>query len=420
MTATLMSETVEAKRDEVLDVEHTHCCIVGGGPAGAILALLLARRGVPVTLLEQHKDFDRQFRGDTLHPTVLEILDQLGLAGRLHELRHSKATGPTLQFADGPLTPFDLTRLKTRFPYVFMVPQKHFLEFITAEAGKYPAFRLVMGANVRKLVTENGVVRGVQYVAEDGWHELRAALVVGADGRFSQIRKLAGIVPKSTAPPMDVLWFRLPKLPGDSTLPGGVGGAIGRGRILIILDRADHWQSGLVFPKGLYQKLHEEGISAIRRTIGQIDPHFAPHAETLRDWHQLSLLSVEASCCEQWYQAGLLLIGDAAHAMSPIAGVGINYAIQDAVVTANVLGKALAAGRVTEAQLAEVQRQRAWPTRVIQRVQAFFQDNLMASATGNSGRAPWQMRLITRIPFLRDVPGKLFAFGARRVRIIEP
>jgi 2-polyprenyl-6-methoxyphenol hydroxylase-like FAD-dependent oxidoreductase len=407
---------------EVLDVQQTSCCIVGGGPGGAMLALFLARRGVPVTLLEMHKDFDREFRGDTIHPSVMEILDQIGLADKLHEILHTKLTGPTIQFADGPFRPFELGRLKTRFPYILLVPQERFLEFITGEAAKYPQFKLVMRAQVQQMVEEDGVVRGVRYLAPDGIHEIRATLTVGADGRFSVLRHLAGFEPIKTSPPMDILWFRLPKLPGEPEVTGGLFGGIGRGRIFVMLERTDHWQAGLVFPKGQYQELRAQGVEAVRRTIAEIEPHFAQHAEYLTDWHQLNLLSVESSRCPLWHKPGLLLIGDAAHVMSPVGGVGINYAIQDAVVAANVLIKPLLAGRVSDADLAEVQSQREWPTRAIQAMQAFMQKNLIGGAlrAQTAVRAPWQFRIFFRIPILRDLPARMIAFGVRRVRLTEP
>ena len=422
MSAQLLdSVQTQAAGAEVVDSQKTSCCIAGGGPAGAVLALLLARRGVPVTLLEMHKDFDREFRGDTVHPSVMEILDQIGLADKLHEIPHTKVTGPTLQFANGPFRPFDLGRLKTRFPYILMVPQVRFLEFITREAAKYPQFKLVMQANARQLAEENGVVSGVRYLASDGLHEVRATLTVGADGRFSQLRRLAGFEPIKTSPPMDVLWFRLPKLPGEPEVVGGAFGGIGRGRILILLERTDHWQAGLVFPKGEYQELRAKGVEAMRRTITEIEPRYARHAESLTDWQQLTLLSVESSRCPIWHKPGLLLIGDAAHVMSPVGGVGINYAIQDAAVASNVLTKPLLAGRVSDADLAEVQRQREWPTHAIQAMQSFMQRNLVASALRAQRvmNVPWQLKVFVRIPILRDLPSKLMAFGVRRVRLTE-
>jgi 2-polyprenyl-6-methoxyphenol hydroxylase-like FAD-dependent oxidoreductase len=423
MSTSSLPAAAQSPPDDVRDVQTTGCCIVGAGPAGAILALLLARRGISVTLLEMHRDFDREFRGDTIHPSTLEILDQIGLAAPLHLMPHSKVSGPVINFPDGPFRPFDLTRLKTRFPYILLVPQSLFLEFITREAAKYSSFRLILRANVRKLVEEDGCVRGVRYLGpDDNWHELRAPLTVGADGRFSQIRQLAGIEPVKTAPPMDVLWFQLPKLPHDMEIPSGLLGGIGPGRILIVLDRADYWQAGLVFPKGLYQELRAQGIAAIRRTITEIEPRLAKNVESLTDWQQLSLLSVESSLCPRWYKPGLLLVGDAAHVMSPVGGVGINYAIQDAVVAANLLTNPLKEGRVTESQLAQVQRQREWPIRVIQRMQSIMQNNLLARALASQGplRVPWQMRLFVRIPILRDVPSRLIAFGPRRVRLLNP
>jgi len=416
------NQAAQVRQDKPRDIQTTSCCIVGGGPAGAMLALLLARRGVSVTLLEMHRDFDREFRGDTIHPSILEVLDQIGLADKLHEIPHSKVTGPTLQFANGPFRPFDLARLRTRFPYILMIPQSRFLEVITREAAKYPPFKLVMHAQVQHLIEENGKVVGVRYLGADSEeHEVRATLTIGADGRFSTVRRLAGFDPIKTAPPMDVLWFRLPKLPDEPEVPAGAFGGIGRGRIFVVLERNDHWQAGLVFPKGQYQALRAQGVEAIRKSLTETDPRFAKHAESLTDWDQLSLLSVESSRCPLWHKPGVMVIGDAAHVMSPVGGVGINYAVQDAVVAANILAGPLRSGTVSEAHLAEVQRQREWPTRVIQRMQSVMQDNLMVRALQSTRPAtvPWQLKLLTKIPILRDIPSRLIAFGPRRVRLHE-
>jgi 2-polyprenyl-6-methoxyphenol hydroxylase-like FAD-dependent oxidoreductase len=400
------------------DPQPTSCCVVGGGPGGMMLALLLARRGVPVTLLEAHKDFDRDFRGDTVHPSTLEILDQIDLAEPLHQLRHNKIYGPTLQSADSSFSPIDFRRLKTRFPYIMLIPQTKFLEFLAAEASKYPEFRLRMVANVQELIQQDGVVRGVRYQSTEGRHEVRAQLVVGADGRFSKLRSLAGFEPIKTSPPMDILWFHLPHLPEDETsnrLLGGFGG----GRVLVVFDRLDYWQVGYVFPKGHYQELRAAGIDALRRSIASIEPRFAEHVAALTDWQQCSLLSVESSRCPVWYKPGLLLIGDAAHVMSPVGGVGINYAVQDAVVTANVLIEPLTAGHVSVKDLAEVQRQREWPTRIIQAVQSAVQKRVLASALHSQGpiTVQWSLRLFFKVPVLRDMPARLLAFGPKRVRL---
>jgi 2-polyprenyl-6-methoxyphenol hydroxylase-like FAD-dependent oxidoreductase len=404
---------------EIRDVHQTSCCIVGGGPGGAMLALLLARSGVSVTLLEMHRDFDREFRGDTIHPSTLGVLDQIGLAAPLHQLPHTTTPGPTLQFANGSFQPFDLRRLNTKFPFLLMLPQPHFLEFLAAEAAKYPQFRLVMHAQVQRLITEDGVVRGVRYTSDDGWHEVRADLTVGADGRFSQVRRLLGIEPVKSAPPMDVLWFRLPKLPEDPKVSGGAFGGTGRGRIFIVLERTDYWQSGLVFPKGLYQALRAQGVGALRKTIAEVEPRFTKHAEQLTDWQQVSLLSVEANLCPVWHKKGVLLIGDAAHVMSPVGGVGINYAIQDAVVAANILTDPLKTGRLQESHLAEVHRQRELPTRVIQRFQDFLQTRLIAGALDSQvvANIPLPFKILSKMPLIRNIPTRLIGFGLRRVRL---
>ncbi|PLS86675.1 MAG: monooxygenase [Actinobacteria bacterium] len=411
-----LTEATGTRTNEGAGILRTTCCVVGGGPGGAVLALLLARKGVDVTLLEAHPDFDREFRGDTIHPSVMEILDELGLADGLLKLRHSKVRNFTLQTASGPFTPVNLSRLKTRFPYITLMPQTSFLEFVTGEAARYPNFRLVMGARVKELVEEGGAVRGVRYEGRDGEdHEVRSVLVVGADGRGSRVRRLAGFEPKKTSPPMDVLWFKLPREEED---PAGVVGRFGRGRIAVMLDRDDYWQAGYVIPKGTFPELRHAGVGELRRRFVELIPEFAERVGHLTEWKQVSLLSVESSRCERWYKPGLLLIGDAAHVMSPVGGVGINYAIQDAVAAANILSGPLAESqsRLTDLEvryLARVQLRRELPTRAIQAAQSLVQRNVLETALHSDKpfEPPPIVRLLLRVPIVRDIPARMVAFG---------
>lgn len=403
----------------VSEPQKTTCCIVGGGPGGMMMALLLARQGIPVTLIEQHRDFDRDFRGDTVHPSVLEILDQIGLAEPLHQFPHAKVYGPTIRFSNTTFSPFDFRRLKTKFPYIMMIPQTTFLQFLAREAGKYSNFRLVMGAQAESLLEEDGMIRGVRYRAPDGMHDLHALLTVGADGRFSKIRQLCDFEPIKTSPPMDILWFRLPHMPEDKGHTDRVVGGLGMGKVLAVFPRHDYWQVGYVFPKGQYQQLKAAGLEALRKSILEIEPEFANHVQTLTDWRQFSLLSVESSRCPVWYKPGLLLIGDAAHVMSPVGGVGINYAIQDAVVAVNLLTEPLRSGKLDVSDLARVQREREWPTRIIQRIQTAMQKRMVTRVLGSKEpfSIPLSIRLLFKTPILRDLPPRLFAFGVKRVRL---
>lgn len=397
-------------------VQETTCCIVGAGPAGAILALLLARQGIPVVLLEEHMDFDRDFRGDTLHPSTLQIMDEIGLADRLLQLQHSEMHTMSVQAVNGSFQLADFGHLKTRFPYVAMIPQVHFLEFVTGEAKRYPNFKLVMGARVEKLTEEDGYIHGVQYRGQDGWHKVRASLTVAADGRFSRVRRLAGFEPIATAQAMDVLWFRLPRKEGD---PLESGGRLGKGHVLVMLNRADCWQMGYVIPKGGYQKLRAAGLDALRKELAALLPEWADRFDSLQEWKQISVLAVESSRVKRWYRPGLLLIGDAAHVMSPIGGVGINYAVQDAVAAANVLSESLKAGQVRTSHLAKVQREREWPTRIIQGFQNLMQRNIIASvlASDQSLVIPAWFRFFARLPIIGDLPARLIAFGPRAVHV---
>jgi 2-polyprenyl-6-methoxyphenol hydroxylase-like FAD-dependent oxidoreductase len=406
---------------EIVRVQETTCCVVGGGPAGVILSYLLARSGVRVTLLEAHKDFDRKFRGDTIHPSVLEVLDELGLADKLHELRHTKLYGPTIATAKGPFRLFDLRRLKTKFPYVMLIPQVDFLDFMVAEARRCSEFQLEMGANVHELVEEDGVVRGVRYRADDGIHEVRADVTIGADGRHSRMRHLLGFEPLKTSAPMDVLWFHLPMLP-DGPPVEGLFARPAQGRALILFERADHLQVGYIFAKGRYQELKKAGLKAVKQTIVEIEPRLERHMASLTSWRDLTLLSVESNRCRKWYREGVLLIGDAAHVMTPVGGVGINYAIHDAVEAANVLAEPLRENSLQTAHLRLVQKKRERPTKIIQRLQSFLQGQLARRVLNSDGpvKVPLLARLAVRIPFVRDIPARILAFGIGRSHVQLP
>jgi 2-polyprenyl-6-methoxyphenol hydroxylase-like FAD-dependent oxidoreductase len=411
-----MSQAHEA--DAVASVHETRCVIVGAGPAGLVLGLLLARGGVPVTVLEAHPDFDREFRGDTVHPPTLELLAQLGLADRLHQLPHGKLRALRVRTKSATITLADLGRLRTPFPYVMMIPQAKLLELLAEEARRLPDFRLVMQANVQRLVEADGAVRGVRFRdRENRWHEVRANLTVAADGRFSKLRHLAGIEPVKTAPPMDVVWFRLPRRPGDPAESADL--YLAGGRFAIVLDRGEDWQIGYIILKGSFAAIRSEGIAALRTGLAELVPWLADRVDQLHDWKQVAVLNVESSRVERWYKPGLLLLGDAAHVMSPVGGVGINVAIQDAVAAANELTGPLRRGAVTERDLAAVQREREFAVKVVQRVQRVIQNRIAAPGlvAGRDFRLPWWLRLLTAVPGLRNLPARMLAIGPRRVRL---
>ncbi|AKG24078.1 FAD-dependent oxidoreductase [Calothrix sp. 336/3] len=393
---------------EIIDTQTTDCCIVGGGPAGTLLALLLARQGIHVILLETHKDFDRDFRGDTIHPSVMEIMAELDLAESLLQLPHTKMHRMSLGTSEKQAVIADFSHLKTAYPYITMLPQVKFLEFITTEAKKYPNFQLVMGANVQEILRVNNTTIGVSYRGQGGWHEVRAKLTVGADGRHSKLRQLGEFEAISTSAPMDVLWFRLPKHREEA--PGGMG-RIGRGHIVAMLDRGEQWQIAYVIPKGTYQKIRHQGLEILRQSVIEVVPELVDRIAFLHDWSQIAFLSVESDRLKCWYSQGLLLIGDAAHVMSPIGGVGINYAIQDAVVASNVLSKPLKTGTLNVDDLAQVQRQRELPTRVIQTFQSLIQQRIFAPALDSQNSQPFQPPRWLGLPGLRDFPARLIAFG---------
>lgn len=393
----------------------TTCCIVGAGPAGAMLAWLLARAGIAVTLLERHDNFDRDFRGDTLHPGVLEILDQLGLAEQVLVLPHARMQTLAFHTADKSLTIANLSRLKTRFPFVAMLPQSKFLEFLVNDAGRFSSFELIRSADVQELIEDEGVFRGVRYRdSQQVLHEVHADLVVAADGRSSRLRRMAGMEAISSAPAIDVLWFRIPRLEGQQG-----GGYLGPGAYMIVLDREDQWQVGYVILKGKHQELRAAGITALQESVTRLAPAFAPSMAQLSDWREIRLLSVQADRLKKWYRPGLLFLGDAAHVMSPVGGVGINYAIHDAVEAANRLADPLLSRRLTLRDLEAVQKRREWPTRLVQSLQSFDQRYLIEAALRTTGtyRLPLWLRMTMGLPVIRDIPSRMFAFGVRRVRL---
>ena len=384
-----------------------------------MLSLLLARAGIPVTLLEAHRDFDRDFRGDTIHPSTLEVLDQIGLVDRLLELPHVKARSFRTVTPTGGQMGLEFHRLPTRFPYMTIMPQSRFLEFITEEAARYPHFKIVMGANVQQLLEEGGIVRGVAFPTEHGQCEVHAPLTVAADGRFSRLRKLAQLESVSQSDPMEVLWLRLPRRSDDH--PDEATLYFGSRQAVVILGRTYEWQLGVVMPKGGYRQLKTEGVGALQQAIAATVPWLGDRVALLNDWRDVNVLSVEASLLVRWHRPGLLLIGDAAHVMLPVAGVGINCAIADAVETANVLVEPLRQGHLRDAQLSEVQRRRERMTRIVQRFQAAQQKRVMRALTsGRPLRVPPLIRVIQRVPGLRDVPARVTGFGVRRVRLEHP
>jgi 2-polyprenyl-6-methoxyphenol hydroxylase-like FAD-dependent oxidoreductase len=408
----------ETANDTPAEVSTTNCVVVGGGPAGVMLSYLLARAGVPVTLLESHRDFERDFRGDTIHPSTLEAIDTLGLADKLHAQPHGKMRVVRIRTPESVRVMADFSRVRTKFPYVMIMPQARFLDFLAAEAAHYPSFKLILGANVQRLVEENGTVVGVRYRDGDNrWHEVRAPLTVAADGRHSKVRSLAGFEPLRSAPPMDIMLTHLPKEPGDEVDEGTMH--VSGGQFVVIFDRGENWLVGYVYLKGGFQAIRSAGIGELAKKLGEIVPEWKDRfVRHLTDWKECPVLNVESNRLPVWHKPGLLLIGDAAHVMSPVGGVGINYAIQDAIETANQLTGKLKAGVVTDADLARVQQTREWPAKVIQGVQKAIQSQIVAAGLKDkSFRLPLPARILTGMPGLRWVLPWIIGWGVRPARV---
>jgi 2-polyprenyl-6-methoxyphenol hydroxylase-like FAD-dependent oxidoreductase len=388
------------------------CCIAGGGPAGMMLGLLLARAGVPVLILEKHADFLRDFRGDTLHPSTLEVMHELGVLDRFLTLPHQKVLRLNGQFGDVAFTFADFSTLPVRCPYIVFMPQWDFLSFLVEEGKRYPSFQLRMSAEVTDLIRDGDHITGLTVNTGEGALEIRADLVVGADGRHSVVRKRAGLSIEELGAPMDVLWFRLSRQAGDPVDPMG---RFDRGRIFIMLNRGDYWQCGFVIAKGTRGHIESHGLVSFHERVAQLAPFASDRVHELQSWDPIKLLSVQVDRLRQWYGSGLLCIGDAAHAMSPVGGVGINLAIQDAVATANLLSAPLRAGRPTIQDLQRVQQRREWPTRMTQRVQLAIQNRVIGRAlTDEDGFSPpFPIRLLAWLPFLRRIPARMIGLGFR-------
>jgi 2-polyprenyl-6-methoxyphenol hydroxylase-like FAD-dependent oxidoreductase len=391
----------------------TTCCISGGGPAGMMLGLLLARAGVEVTVLEKHKDFLRDFRGDTIHPSTMQTMDELGLLDEFLELPHQRVNTFSLNFGDESIPLADFSRLPVRAPFIAMMPQWDFLNFLSDKAARHANFRLLLETETTSLVETDGRVIGL--FARSGEEEVRieAALTVAADGRGSILRASAGLSLIDHGAPIDVLWFRLARRPTD---PEQVRAQFLPGRAVVLFNRDDYWQCAFLIPKGGLEAIRVAGLEAFRSRLATALPFEPARVGSLSSWDQIRLLNVQVNRLTKWWRPGLLCIGDAAHAMSPVGGVGINLAIQDAVAAANILAETLVRGKAPGIdQLAAVQAQREFPTKMTQRIQIAIQSRILAVTLSAKGkvRAPLALRIITSVPGLRRLPSHLFGMGVR-------
>jgi 2-polyprenyl-6-methoxyphenol hydroxylase-like FAD-dependent oxidoreductase len=393
-------------------VTETTCCVVGGGPAGMMLGYLLARAGVPVTVLEQHNDFFRDFRGDTVHPSTLEVLFELGLLDDFLKLPHQRLEFISGVFGDFRFQGPDFRRVPARCKFVAFMPQWEFLNFLSREAKKFPAFDLRMQHEAVDLSWDGDRVTGVlaRGPEQESVH-LRADLVVGCDGRHSRVRQAGRLERLDFGVPIDVLWFRLSRRPGD---PQELFGNVNHGKALVLIDRADYIQAGLIIPKNSYEQIKQRGLEAFRSSIVEIAPYLERRVSEIQDWEQIKVLTVQINRLRRWYRAGLLCIGDAAHAMSPAGGVGINLAIQDAVAAGNLLSRPLLQRRVTDGLLAAVQKRREFPTRVTQALQLGAHKGFSWVFTHPGPlRAPWQLKLAANIPGVHRALGYVVGIGVR-------
>ena len=388
------------------------CCIAGGGPAGLMAGFLLARAGVDVLVLEKHADFLRDFRGDTIHPSTLEVMHELGLLEEFLKLPHEKVSALIGQFGDETFEFANFSKLPVHAPYIAMMPQWDFLNFLAEHAGKLPAFKLRMRTSATSLIEVGGTITGLEASGPDGPLEIRARLVIGADGRHSTVRAQAGLAVEEFGAPMDVLWFRISRVTSD---PVESTGRFLPGRIFVRINRGDYWQCAYVIPKGAIASVRAAGLEAFRGNIARAAPFLANRTGEIKSWDDAKLLTVSVDRLRRWYRPGLLCIGDAVHAMSPIGGVGINLAVQDGVASANLLAGPLVAGRLATADLAAVQARREWPAHMTQRLQLFLQNRVIRPTLSEQSavKPPGFLRVMTSIPLLCRIPGRLIGLGLR-------
>ncbi len=397
----------------------TKCCVVGGGPAGIMLGFLLARAGVDVVVLEKHADFFRDFRGDTVHPSTLELMHELGLLDEFLKVPHQKIETLTAQIGADHLTMIDFRHLPTRCKYVALMPQWDFLDFLAKHGKRYKTFGLHMRAEATDLIEEGGRIAGVRATTPDGTLTIRADLVVGTDGRHSTVREKAGFKSDDYGAPMDVLWFRMSRKDSDAA---DTFGHVEAGRMMIMLDRGDYWQCAYVIPKGGTDRVKAEGLEAFRGRVVEMSPFLADRIGDLKSWDDVKLLSVAVDRLQKWWRPGLICVGDSAHAMSPIGGVGVNIAVQDAVAAANRLAGPLKARTVTTADLQAIQDRRMLPVRFTQWIQLTIQKRIISRVLESQQRPtpPLLFRLFGIFPVLRRIPARLLGVGIRPEHVHTP
>jgi 2-polyprenyl-6-methoxyphenol hydroxylase-like FAD-dependent oxidoreductase len=397
----------------------TQCCIAGGGPAGVMLGFLLARAGIDVIVLEKHADFFRDFRGDTIHPSTLEVVHELGLLDEFLKVPHNEARHLEGQIGNETVHLADFKLVPTHCKFIALMPQWDFLNFMSEHAKRYPSYHLEVNAEVQDVIVENGRVTGVKVATPGGTREIRADLVVGADGRSSTVREKAGLEVVDMGAPIDVLWLRLSRRPSD---PDMTFGRIDTGKILVMLNRGDYWQCAFVINKDGFAEKQTRGLDAFRAELAGLAPYLADRTGELKTWDDVKLLTVKVDRLKTWYRPGLLCIGDAAHAMSPVGGVGVNIAIQDAVAAANILTLQFWNGPFPDAPLAAVQRRREWPMKVTQGIQIFAQKRILARVLGSDEpmRPPLIARLFEIFPPLRAIPAYVVGVGFRPEHVHTP